>query len=175
MEQKNKHLGIALILIGGIMVMNHYGMISFRVWNLWPLILIYLGLKAERDYFIGYSGSRSLLSGATLTIYGLYFLANGFLSHRVAGLLWPMFILGPALGFLQMAYYGHQPKKNYRVGTILSLISFAFFIDQLSTIRFNVALYFGLIAVGLLLIAKNKSPKSDDYEEETYDEDDERY
>lgn len=178
MDQKNKHLGLILILVGGALLLNHYSIISFRIWNLWPLILIYLGLKAERDYFSGLSGSRSLLTGATLTTYGVYFLASGFLSSRLSGVLWPMFILGPALGFLQMAYYGHRPKKNYRTGIILTIISMAFFFDQIAGIRFNIILYIGLIFVGFYLLKNNKK---DDYDVDEYDDnvfdddDDERY
>ena len=118
-ESRNRLLGLFLVIIGGVLILDYYEIIRFNIWDFWPMILIYMGAKSERDYFRGHASGRSLLTGATLLTYGLYFLISNFSLWDFQGRLWPVFILGPALGFLQMAYFGHRPKKNFKTGIVL--------------------------------------------------------
>lgn len=183
MEKNNSHLGIILLLIGALMLFSHFDFIQFAVWDLWPLILIYLGIKSERDYFSGYKGSRSLLTGAVLTTYGVYFMISNFSHYTVSNLFWPLFILGPALGFLQMAYYGHKPSKNYKRGIILSIIAGAFFFDELLNFKFNIIIAIALIVFGVYLIFRNRledasedgASENSRFEDDLFGDDEERY
>ncbi len=167
--QKNRTIGLFLIAFGFIMILGYYRIIHFDIWDLWPLLLMYLGVKAERDYFNGYGGSGKLMTGAVLITYSLYFLADNFISSRISNLLWPMLILGPALGFLQKAYFGHNRRKNKRVGTIMLLISGIFFINELVNLRYDLFLYVALVMVGFFMLRKDKYDDGDD------DDSNERY
>lgn len=181
MGKKNNHFGLILFLIGILLLINHFHFIHFDVWSLWPLILLYIGIKAERDYFAGYKTSRSLLIGATLTTYSVYFLMEEFVHYSISNMMWPLFILGPALGFLQMAYYGHKQKKNYKRGILLSIIAGAFFFDELLNFRFNVFIAILLIFIGAFFMFRDHvhpewEDENDSDDEMYHDQDeDERY
>lgn len=151
-SSKNKLLGLFLITIGAVLVMDYYHIIHFSIWGLWPLILIYIGAKAERDYFQGLTSARSLLSGATLLTYGLYFLASSFLSWGIQDKLWPLYIMGPAIGFLQMAYFNYRPKSNFRTGILMFGFSVVMLVQNFINIKFDLILYVGLIAIGLFML-----------------------
>lgn len=170
-ESKNRMLGFFLVIIGAVLIMDYYQIISFSIWNLWPLILIYIGAKAERDYFSGRAGGRNLLTGATLLTYGLFFLLGNFTSWGIQGRLWPLYIMGPGIGFLQMAYFGHRPRKNFRTGLLLVGISCLFLIESFIRIEYDLILYVGLIAVGLFMLRKSET--SSTHHEKS--DDDERY
>ena len=161
-ESRNRLLGLFLVIIGGVLILDYYNIISFNLWDFWPLILIYMGAKAERDYFRGHASGRSLLTGATLLTYGLYFLISAFSIWHIEGNLWPMFILGPALGFLQMAYFGHRPRKNFRTGIILLVISLVFLVQNFINIQFDLMLSVGLVLVGLFMLRKVDPVYSDE-------------
>ncbi|MBE0449241.1 MAG: hypothetical protein IBX70_00215 [Clostridia bacterium] len=170
MDHKNRFLGAVFIVLGAALILNYYNIISFDIWSLWPVVFIYFGIKAERDYFNGNAGSRNLLLGSILTIYGIYFLSDVFLGYRIMNLLGFLFVLGPAVGFLQMAYYGHRRKSNYRVGVILTVISAFMFVDKLSLIKFDVLIYVAFIFIGLFMMRKNSHDI--DNEDNNNDDDD---
>lgn len=167
-ESRNKLLGTFLVIIGGVLILDYYHIISFSIWAFWPLILIYIGAKAERDYFSGHASGRNLLTGATLLTYGFFFLIGNFTTWGIQGRLWPIYIMGPAIGFLQMAYFGHRPKKNFRTGILLLAISGFFLLESFIHIKYDLIMFVGLIAVGLFMMRKSEpaSPteKSDDSE-----------
>lgn len=169
MSKNNNHLGLILLLVGGIMLFNYFNFIHFSVWDLWPLILLYFGVKAERDYFAGYKTSKSLMVGAVLITYSVYFLIDGFTSYYFSELFQPLFILGPALGFFQMAYYGHRPKKNYRNGIILSVIAGAIFFDKLIDLKFSIVVAVGLIVIGLFLMFRDRVLPEECDEDDTHE------
>lgn len=174
MQKNNSRVGIILLLLGCFLLINHFDIIHFNVLSFWPLILLYLGVKAERDYFAGYKTSKSLLFGATLTTYAVYFFIKEFGHYAIGNLLWPMLILGPALGFLQMAYYGHKRNKNYKRGIILSIIAGAFFFDGLLNFQFNIFIAILFIGIGAFLIFRDKEHVAE-YDDEFGFEDEERY
>ncbi len=177
-DSKNRLLGIFLIAIGAVLVMDHYHIIYFNIWDLWPLALVYIGLKAERDYFSGNASGRNLLTGATFLTYGLFFLVSEFTTWNVQGNLWPLYIMGPALGFLQMAYYGHRPRANYRTGMILLGISLLFLVENFVNLNYDLILFVGLIAVGLYLLRKPANSDdgyANDSSRNHQEDEDERY
>lgn len=167
-ESRNRLLGFFLVIVGGVLILDYYHIINFSIWNFWPIILLYIGAKAERDYFSGHAGGRNLLTGATLLTYGTFFMIDNFTSWNLQGRLWPIYILGPAIGFLQMAYYGHRPRKNYRTGMLLLGISLFFFIESFINIKYDLVFFVGLIAIGLFMLRKSDpitpNEKSDDSE-----------
>lgn len=174
-NSRNRLLGFFLIIIGAVLILDHYDFIRFNVWDLWPLMLVYIGAKSERDYFKGQASSRNLLTGATLIVYGLYFLIENFSIWNFDINFWPVFILGPALGFLQMAHYGHSPKRNYKKGFIMLAIAAIFFVNSFINIQFDLVVFGGLIIIGLFMLRKPDNFIYGD-EDETYQKDrNERY
>ncbi|MCA0384722.1 MAG: DUF5668 domain-containing protein [Firmicutes bacterium] len=167
-ESRNRLLGFFLVIVGGVLILDYYHIINFNIWDFWPIILIYIGAKAERDYFSGHASGRNLLTGATFLTYGFYFMMSNFTSWGIQGKLWPLYILGPGIGFLQMAYYGHRPRKNFRTGLLLVGISALFLVENFINIQYDLILFVGLIFVGLFMLRKKEpvipGEKSDDDE-----------
>jgi hypothetical protein len=162
--------------------MDYYGLIHFDLDSLWPLILIFLGYRAERDYFNGYAGARHLLLGTTLITYGAYFMLGNLplMPHQFSDKFWPIFIIGPGLGFLQMYYMGHSPKKNLRTGTLLVVIGGIFLIQEFITLHIKLFLYVAVILFGLFLITKGQTNLDESdidsrRAEASQESDDERY
>ena len=170
-DSRNRLLGFFFIIIGAVLILDHYDFISFNIWDLWPLILVYIGAKAERDYFKGHASGRNLLTGTTLIVYGLYFLIDTFSIWSIDFNFWPVFILGPALGFLQMAHFGHSPKHNYRKGFIMLVIAIVFFVNGFVNVQYELILFVGLIIIGLFMLRKPESITYED-EDENHDDDD---
>ena len=161
-ESRNRLLGSFLVIVGGVLILDYYNIINFSIWNFWPMILIYIGAKAERDYFAGHASGRSLLTGATMLTYGLFFMMENFTSWGLQGRLWPIYILGPAIGFLQMAYYGHRPSRNFRTGMLLLAMSLFFFIENFIHIKYDLIFFIGLMAVGLFMLRKSDPIRQDE-------------
>lgn len=165
MRSRNGFLGLIFIVLGALLIFDHYHFISFSIWELWPLIILYMGIKSEQKYFTGHGGSRNLLTGATLITYSLIFMIGNFSFWGISSRIWPLYIMGPGLGFLQMYYYGHNRKHNFKVGIILVITSIIFLIDSILNIPFDMVLYIGLVLFGLYLITRDKD---DDFEDDDY-------
>ncbi|MDK2865841.1 MAG: hypothetical protein PWP51_844 [Clostridiales bacterium] len=183
-RHRHSALGILVVLLGIVLIMDYYGIIHFDIGNLWPLILILVGYRAERDYFNGYAGARHLLLGTTLITYGIYFqLAElPLMPYQFEDKFWPIFIIGPGLGFLQMYYMGHRPKKNLRTGTLLVGLGSIFLIQEFMTLHIQLFLYVAVILFGIFLISKGQAQRDDmdidakhHEEKSSLDDDGERY
>ena len=164
MRTRNGFLGLIFIVLGALLIFDHYHFIHFSIWELWPLIILYMGIQAERKYFNGYGGSRNLLTGATLITYSLIFMIGNFAPWHYSSEIWPLYIMGPGLGFLQMYYYGHNRKYNFKIGIILVITSVIFLIDSVLNIPFDMVLYIGLVLFGLYLITRDR--EDDEFDEE---------
>ena len=64
MTQKNRTLGFLLIGLGLMLILSYYNVVQFDLFDLWPLILLYFGIKSEREYFQGHGGGNKLMTGA---------------------------------------------------------------------------------------------------------------
>lgn len=176
MNTKNRFWGIILIIGGIFLILNHYDIVHFSIWGLWPLILVYLGIKAENEYFKGYGNSGKLMTGPVLILTGSYFLMNNIFPHVFYNLFLPILLSGIALGFLQKAYYGYNRKKNYRFGVVIGIISILMFIEHLSFFDFDLLIYIAFIFIGLFLLKRSHYEfELDENEEEESETKHERY
>jgi predicted membrane protein len=81
--------GLALIIVGGLLVLQRADVIGdFNLWQLWPLILIGLGIVmlAERQ--------GSPLGGAILLSAGVIFLVGNILPGSAWSWVWPLALVG---------------------------------------------------------------------------------
>jgi len=44
--------GFVLVIVGVLSVLNYYDIININLWELWPLVILALGLMFEVWYFI---------------------------------------------------------------------------------------------------------------------------
>lgn len=173
MNTKNRLWGIILIIGGIFLILNHYNIVHFSIWGLWPLIFVYLGIKAENEYFKGYGGSNKLMTGPVFILVGSYFAMNNIFPSVFHNLFLPTLLAGLSLGMLQKAYYGHNRRKNYRVGLVLGIISILMFIEHLSFFDFDLLIYVAFIFIGLFLLKRTHYDfELDDHDFEETSEDD---
>ncbi|MBM7562308.1 LiaF transmembrane domain-containing protein [Fusibacter tunisiensis] len=177
MTHKNRFLGILLILTGGLLILNHYNLVHINIWDFWPLVLIYIGIRAENDYFQGIGGSSKLMTAPIMVFIGTYFLMHQFLPNFLEDLFFPVLLLGISIGAFQKAYFGYNRKQNYRTGVIIGVISALLFIEHLSIFDLDLLVYAAFILIGLFLLRRTHYDFELDVEEEEEEEEEseERY
>ncbi len=155
MEDRTKSMvwGILFILVGVLFLLRNLGVLSFSLANTWPFLLLFPGVVFWLFWFADRTHYRLLMPGTILIVYGLYFLLENQWPYRLSGALWPIFILGPGLGFWAMYVLGSREERYLRSGLVLTVISGVFFALALDN-RFVWPLL--LIGVGVYLIVKEK-------------------
>ncbi|NUU98898.1 hypothetical protein XO12_01855 [Marinitoga sp. 1154] len=155
--RKNKNIlgGMFLIIIGIYLIFSNIFNINIS-WNyIWPLFILIPGIKFEYDYFKYKKNPGILVPGGVLTTIGIIFLINSFLGNEVLNLLWPGFVLAPAVGLFQM-YLATKRKNLLFPSFLLSGISIIFFIEEISnSVRvWNYAVGIVFILFGLMFLRK---------------------
>ncbi len=142
-------MGGLLILLGLAFLLRNMGVIYFEFQGVWPWLLIIPGIIFWGVFVMNRSHYRLILPGTILLTYGILFLMVHTLRIGLMQFLWPIFILGPGLGFLLMYFLGEREKNHFRTGSLLTLLAIAFFILEANPDLFWPVL---LIGVGGLMI-----------------------
>ena len=112
--------GIALITIGAIFLLPNFTDVSLK--DLWPVLMLGPGLL----FFVGYICDRKsyglLMPGSILTVYGLLFFSLTLFGWEWIGELWPLYLIGPGVGFILMHYLGKKETGLLVAGTIFTLL-----------------------------------------------------
>ena len=110
MKKINYLFGLFLLCIGVLLILANFRVIEI-VWdNLWPLFLLIPGILFELSYFIYRKDAGLLVPGGILITYGLLFLVNVIYGWHLMEYLWPIFLLGVAIGLLQAYLFGGREK-----------------------------------------------------------------
>ncbi len=153
---KSVATGIALIVIGVIFLLPNFTNLSLR--ELWPLLMLAPGVL----FFLGFLADRKsyglLMPGAILTTYGLLFLYCTLAGWYWMTDLWPLFLLGPGIGFILMYLYGKKEMALLIPGSILLLLGGIFL---LSTTEYEYLWPLAIIIAGALLILKSRRKNPD--------------
>ena len=154
--ERNKTLliiGILLIVLGLVFVFD-----NLNIWTLessWPSILVLVGL----GFVLGYLSSRNnygMLMPASVMILSSIPLficsVSGHWNRMVE--LWPIFLLGPALGFFLMYFLGPRDRGLLLPAYILGAmgILFLFIFNYLSFFWPILFIVVGLVLIGLSVI-----------------------
>ena len=166
MKKINYLFGLLLLLIGGLLILANFGVIEIAWDNLWPLFVLIPGILFELSYFNcrkdddnrggieDFPGSALLVLGGILITYGLLFLVNVIYGWHLMENLWPIFLLGVAIGLLQAYLFGGREKYLLIPVGILGAISLFFLINNLVFIDFRLLAGILLIVIGLWIIFK---------------------
>ena len=149
-------LGFLLIIIGGILLMD-----SLNIWNFnWDSTAAWILLiMGAWFYYIGFSSkekSGMVFPATILFSYGLLFLACSWNSWNLLNTFWPVFILGPGLGFIVLYFAGRRETGLLIPGFILTGLALIFFVREQYYVEFWPIL---IIIVGALLIWKGYQNK----------------
>ncbi len=156
MKRNNFIPGLLLIGAGILMFAGKLGVLDIGVGVFWPMFLIVPGLIFEFSFFTTGQNPGSLVPGGILTVYGLFFFFNILTKWTFMDSLWPVFILGPAIGLLQLYLFGNRARGVLIAASILGIIStvmlsftlFGFAVDYIAPVL--------LILLGILILSKGK-------------------
>jgi hypothetical protein len=168
--------GIALILVGGLLVLNQLGVfedIDLFSWkNIWTVGMLILGVLFHVQFFVSKGHNPGILvPGGILLVYGcmhMYLSINGW--HNMSS-LWPLYLVGPGFGLLELKLFSRGREGSWVPVIVLFSLATIFFV------KFNDFGVFSeipivaivLIVVGIAIIlgsifgaANKKSNKSHD-------------
>ena len=166
MKKINYIFGFLLLFIGVLLILANFGVIEIIWDNLWPLFLLIPGIVFELSYFIyrkddgnrggieDFPGSSLLVLGGILITYGLLFSVNVIYGWHLMKDLWPIFLLGVAVGLLQAYLFGGREKYLLIPVGILGAISLFFLINNLLFVDFMLLAGIVLVIIGIWIIFK---------------------
>jgi hypothetical protein len=149
----NKSLitGVTLIIIGTVFLLPNFTELTLR--ELWPVLMLGPGIL----FFLGYLADRRsyglLMPGAILTAYGLLFMYCSLFGWYWMRDLWPVYLVGPGLGFLLMYRFGPREQALLIVGILLSALGLVFLAV---TAEVSYLLPVLIIILGIVLIVRGK-------------------
>jgi len=146
--------GLILILIGLIGILNGLEIIDVSWRNIWPLFILVPGLLFELGYFInGRKEPGLLVPGGILITYGALFLFCALYGMEWMQKLWPIFLLGPAVGLFQLYAFGPREKGILIPVGILGLLTAIFLTTNFSNLNIGGMIFpVVLIIVGFIIV-----------------------
>ncbi len=150
-ETKSLIWGIILILIGFLFLGNNLNWFRVEWRDMWPLVMIIGGILFWMGWIVNRKEYGLLMPGTILLAYGLLFQYCVFNGWYWMDELWPVFLLGPGLGFFFMYIFGHREAGLLVPGSILTGLAVLFWIGQ-DMWRFFWPLL--LIGIGVYLLLK---------------------
>lgn len=148
--------GVILMLAGVLLVLTQLDFFEniniFRIAYLWPVFLIILGLMFHVQFFASKIKSPGILvPGGILLVYGCLFLFMGIAGWGSVGYLWPVFLIGPGFGLLELKLFSRGKEGSWVPVIILfGLATFFFVRDNFSS--FAMASAVALILIGAIII-----------------------
>ncbi len=149
MDTRQKSLGIILIFLGIIFLLENLNIITFNFLTIWPVFVILGGI----GFILGYMVNRRYISfvmpGTILTIYGVLFMDCNVYSWELMQFLWPIFLLGPGIGFFLLYFLRDHDKEMLIPGITLTVLSFLFLFRYIEYLKYWPVL---MIIGGIVLI-----------------------
>jgi len=154
MKTSDMIVGIGLVILGFLFLSENFGYIEFNFQNVWPVFVMLGGI----GFTIGYLQDRKnyglLMPASILTIYGLLFFYCSIEGWYMMSVWWPVFIIGPGIGFFMMYILGGREKGLLFPATILTVIGLLFLISHSGFWRYWPLV---LIIIGIVMIVRHYS------------------
>jgi hypothetical protein len=144
--------GIVLLLLGVLLTLDQLNFIDITSGMAFSIILLSLSVLFHLYYFFASKGNEGLLvPGGILLVYGLMFLASTNSSIFNNG-LWPLLILGPALGIFELYVFSRGQKGSMIPVFILTAVGGCLLLRNFTDIPFTIVLAIVLIGIGAALM-----------------------
>ncbi|AHM67011.1 hypothetical protein ACT3XG_16400 [Paenibacillus polymyxa] len=158
---KERMIGVGIVAVGLIILLGKLGTFSFLGRNLWPLLILIPGIVLHAMYMMRKVSPFMLLPAGILSVYGfLFFLCNTWGWHLMV-YLWPMFLLGVAIGLWEYAINDISLSRNVYTGSVLlGLISVLLLIITLLSTGIMYIIAVLLIGAGIWLVINNRSKRN---------------
>lgn len=161
-KRSNLVIGALLITAGILFLLSSLGMFSFDWSVIWPLSLLIPGIYMHFAFFTGIDKNAGILVPAgILTTYGLLFYANIFFGWAMMATLWPLFLIGVAVGLFELYLFGNRDKGLLIPVFILGGIGASALFNYM--VKFDIKAYLVpiiLIGLGLLIIFRKDGIKA---------------
>lgn len=151
---------ITLILLGLFGLLGAMKILTITWVTFWPVFLLIPAVFFEIGFFLNRKLYGLLVPGGILLILSALFFLCNFTSYNLMVYLWPVFIMAPGLGLLQMYFLGNHAKGVFIGGMIPFGISCIFlFFTSLRLAFFSYFFPIALIVIGLFFFLKSFSWK----------------
>lgn len=155
-RNSNIIIGVVLIAMGTLFLMSNLGYLNFTWSYIWPLALLVPGIYMHFAFFTGLDRNPGILvPGGILTTYGALFYANVFFGWHIMADLWPMFLIGIAVGLFELYLFGNHDKGLLVPVAILGGIGLSALLRNFISFDFKDYLVpIILIVIGIVIITK---------------------
>jgi hypothetical protein len=150
--QQSRLQGFVLVILGILFLVLNLSTVRLR--EVWPLLFILLGLYFVILFISDRKNYGVLMPASIFIVMGGLFLYCTIEGWYTMGMLWPLFLIGPGLGFFLMYFFGKKEPGLLIPGYILTGLGVLFLIV------FAEGLYLWpvlLIALGVLLLVQRGS------------------
>lgn len=154
MSDNNKlTTGIFILAAGIIILLGKWGVFSFLLKTLWPLLLLIPGIILHLWHFYRKGSAELLLVGGILVVYSIIFFIGIIGGWGTLKYIWPGFILGIAVGLFEYDRFGRRYQQGVLAGAlILGVLSIVLLSLSLFTWSLIYVLAIILIIGGIYLI-----------------------
>ncbi|WP_028986491.1 LiaI-LiaF-like domain-containing protein [Thermicanus aegyptius] len=155
MNRNQQMVGIFFILLGLFFLLAKMELIPFSLFDLWPFFLVIPGLAF---HFFGFLNRIPGLHvpGGILTTIGILFLFTEFFGYGWMEHLWPIFIIAPGIGLLELYLFGTREKGLLIPVVILFSVGGFFLFFTLFSTFIPYLVGFLLIVLGVYMIFGNR-------------------
>ena len=144
----------AIVLICIVLLCKLIGVLYIPIMSLWPLILLALSASCA-----GRTDGGALITGGVLFTYGIMFMACEIVGWELMQIIWPCFLLGPALGL----YRSHRitgSRAQLNESRVLLAICVLLMLGLVLPLRYIVAIVMILGGIAVFIsIFLPKKPK----------------
>lgn len=139
--------GIIVLLAGVVILLGKLGVFSFLGAVFWPMLVLIPGILLHVFYFGRLLPAVVLVPGGILTVYALVFMVCNLFGWDAIKYLWPLFILGIAVGLYEYYLLGSsRPRVVLTASIALAAASAVFLVLVLLW-------SWGIYAIAIALIA----------------------
>ena len=128
MPKHNTFFGVIIILAGFLFLLVNFDVLEIQYENLWPFFLFIPGIFFETAYFSNPKKGKAglLVPGTILIIYAFLFWFHIYWGWQWMAKLWPIFMLGVAVGLFKFYLFGGRDKQLFIPIGILTFLSLFF-------------------------------------------------
>ena len=151
MKTSDMVIGVGLVILGILFLFENFGYIAFDFQDIWPGCVILAGAGFWIGYIQDKKNSGLLMPGTILIIYGLMFFYCSVEGWQSMSYLWPLFIIGPGIGFFMMYLFGQKEKGMLIPASILTGLGILFMLSKSGVMRYWPIV---LIILGIVMIVR---------------------
>jgi hypothetical protein len=142
--------GLILIVLGVLFLLSNFGALDLDWGLLWTWIIILMGAI----FWIGFLFDRSkdglIMPGTVLLVVGIVFNVSARSDWDLMEILWPFFILAPALGFYLMYLLGKRDRGVLVPAIVLTVVGLVFLMGTSPILRYLGPII--MIGIGVLIL-----------------------